>query len=255
MLASVGMNSSENAGTEAMGGREFATTHWSVVLLGADTSTEDGTQALAKLCATYWYPLYSFARRTGMGPQDAEDLTQGFFEHFLRNNLAASGSPERGRFRSFLLASFRNFMADQRDRTHCLKRGGGVPPLSLSAEEGEDRFRLEPADTSDPQRQYELSWAITVLDTVLRRLEQEVEAAGRGDLFQALKPHLVADPTEETYAGIGARLGMTESAVKGTVFRLRQRYRELFRDEIRSTVSSAEHFEEELRHLMSVLGR
>jgi RNA polymerase sigma-70 factor (ECF subfamily) len=235
--------------------RQFATTHWSVVRLAGGAGSEAAASALARLCETYWYPLYAYARRAGLGAQDAEDRTQSFFEHFLRHNLAARADRARGRFRSFLLASFQHHLADRHDRDTALKRGGGAPVLSFDAEWGEERYRLEPVDLADPQHQYELSWAMTILDTVLARLEQELAATGRAGLFEALRGHLLAADDGDTYAQIAARLGMTESAVKGTVHRMRLRYRALFREEIGHTVSSREELDAELRHLLQIISR
>jgi RNA polymerase sigma factor (sigma-70 family) len=231
----------------------FGTTHWSVVLAAGQGDSPKAAKALESLCRSYWYPLYAFARRAGHSPADAEDLTQGFFLHFLKHRLVARVGPEKGKFRSFLLVSFNHFLADQRDRAACQKRGGDQEQISLDASTGEQRYRLEPVELRDPQKQYELSWAMTVLDQVLMRLESEFAGAAKQRLFAALRSHLLAEAAPQTYTEIAQNFAMTESAVKGTVHRMRRRYRELFRDELSHTVTSREELDAEMRHLLVVV--
>jgi len=232
----------------------FATTHWSVVLAAGRSDTALAAPALAQLCQTYWYPIYAFARRSGEAPPDAEDLTQGFFAHFLEHNLAGRVGPERGKFRSYLLVCFKNFRASQRARESYQKRGGGRGIISLDAARPEDRYRLEPVEAMDPEKLYELSWTLALLDRVVTRLGEELAVTGKPELFAYLKPRLLGEPAEKTYAEIGVRFGLSEGAVTNMVYRMRQRYRELFRKEIANTVAGPEEFEGELRHLFAVLG-
>lgn len=231
----------------------FATTRWSVVMRAGDPHSPAATEALTSLYQVYRYPLYAFARRTGVSPADAEDLTQGFFAHFIRHNLAGRVEQRRGRFRSFLLAAFKNYMAHERDRAGAQKRGGGRQPVSLDAVPAEERFRFEPADPISPEQQYDLAWANALLAQVLDRLEEEFAAGGRGETFARLKSHLLCEPAQETYSEIAAVLGLTETAVKGTVFRMRGRYRELLRLEVAQTVATPAEVDEELAFLRRVV--
>ena len=210
---------------------------------------------MEQLCRTYWYPIYAFARRIGCSPHDAEDATQGFFTHFLAYRLATQVAPEKGKFRSFLLVAFKNFLATERDRARCEKRGGGREIVSFDTHSAEQRFHLEPVDLRDPEAQYELSWAMALLDNVLGQLEQDFVAAGKAGLFAALRSHLLAEPTEQTYAAIADRFDLTETAVKGTVHRMRRRYRELFREQMAHTIDGPEELDAELRHLLAVVSR
>lgn len=218
-----------------------------------EPSAAGAREALATLCRAYWQPLYGFVRRQGHSPHDAQDLTQAFFAHLLDPQRLGQVRREKGRFRSFLLASLRNFLADERDKANALKRGGGLTILSIDAHTAEERFHLEPPDTRDPEKLFERRWAMTVLDRVLERLEAEHAAAGRQERFAALQPLLLGDDDALDYATIGHQLGMSVGAVKMAVLRLRQRSRELFRAEISSTVADEEDIEDEFRRLLNVL--
>ncbi len=231
----------------------FATTHWSVVLAAGRGQPGQATVALQTLCRTYWYPLYCFARRFGHGPRDAEDLTQGFFAYLLQANLAGKAQPEKGKFRSFLLATFKHFLAGEWDRAQAQKRGGGVSFVSWENERAEGRYHLEPLDLNDPEKLYEWSWAMALLERVLARLEQEFAASGKPALFAELKPCLVAAAQAPSHADLARRLGKTEAAVKEAVRRMRLRYRQLFRDEIAQTVGSTDELDAEVRHVISIL--
>jgi RNA polymerase sigma-70 factor (ECF subfamily) len=236
------------------GAREFRTTHWSVVLGAADSAAPGAAEALEKLCRAYWYPLYAYVRREGYGPDDAQDLTQGFFARFLEKNYLAQVNREKGRFRSFLLASLRHFLADERDRAQALKRGGGQIFISRDAEEAEQRYQQEPADKSSPESIYERRWALTVLDRAQAKLKAEFTADGKSDLYEALKIFLSGEKPEQTHAQLAARLGKSTDAVRCAVQRLRQRYGELIRAEVSDTVSSAGQIDEEIRYLLQVIG-
>ena len=236
-------------------GAVFATTHWSVVLNAADQQSPQAGAALERLCRTYWYPLYAYLRRRGNGHEDAQDLTQGFLMQLLERKSFARVSPDRGRFRSFLLASLNYYLADQRDRTMAAKRGGGRADLSLDASAAVERYQLEPADDESPERVFERRWALTLLDQVLKRLEQEFEQAGKTGLFEGLQRFLVAGRGEADYRGAATALGMSVEAVKKAAQRMRQRYYELFREEIAHTVANPGEVEDELRYLCEIIAR
>jgi RNA polymerase sigma factor (sigma-70 family) len=230
----------------------FATTHWSVVLAAQGESTE-AKAALEKLCRTYWWPLYGFVRRSGYGPEEAQDLTQGFFALLLERRDLDVVRREKGRLRSYLLVSLKNFLAKARRRELAVKRGEGralVPLDELLAREHAD---LEPADSLSADRIYERRWALTLLEQVLTRLESEYRSAGNAKLFDCLKEFLSDEPGRRSQAQVAAELGMTENAVKQAFHRLRQRYRQLLHDEIAQTVAVPGDVEDELRHFISVL--
>ncbi|MBS0202325.1 MAG: sigma-70 family RNA polymerase sigma factor [Planctomycetes bacterium] len=231
----------------------FAATHWTVVMTaarGMDSSV--AAAALTELCQTYWYPLYAFLRRRGHETHEAEDLTQAFFAKLLGRDFLATIDREKGRFRSFLLASLKNFLADERDRVTAQKRGGGQPVISLDGLTAESRYRLEPAQDLSPEMLYEKQWALSVLERVLSRLQSEAVAAGRLPLFEHLQATLI-DSQSSRYATIASELGMTEGAVKSAAHRFRQRYRELLIDEISLTVSDHKDVDGEIRYLMACL--
>jgi RNA polymerase sigma factor (sigma-70 family) len=230
----------------------FATTRWSAVLsAGSDDATRAG-QALAQLCQTYWYPLYAYARRRGHSPHDAEDLTQGFFARLLRLNSLADLSPERGKFRAFLLASMNHYLADERARAGAQRRAAHRT-ISLDAEQAEHRFRSEPIEQFTPERAYERQWALTLLETVLQRLAEEYTASGREALFAELRFAITGDKSAGAYAEIAARLAMSEEALRMAVHRLRKRFRQVLREEIAQTVSNPSEVPQELEHLRRIL--
>jgi len=234
----------------------FATTRWSVVLAaGADMSSATAREALATLCETYWYPLYGFLRGRGHSAEDAQDLTQAFFARVLEKHTIGHADPARGRFRSFLLATLKNFAANEHDKEIARKRGGGVPIVSLELEGAEGRFQLEPANDETPEKVFDRRWAVTLLDRVLSRLKTEGARSGRQSQFEGLKTYLTGDQPQLSYAQTASDLGMSEGAVKVAVHRLRRQFRDLVRDEIAQTVSAPEEIEGELRHLWSAVGR
>ena len=235
--------------------REFRTTHWSVVLLARRDDTVRAEPALAELCRVYWYPLYAYVRRWGRGAEDAQDLTQEFFARLIEKHWLDNADQARGKFRSFLLIAFKRFLADEWHRERAIKRGGGQPLVSLDGVEAEERYKLEPADTATPEAIYDRRWALTVLDQALARLETEQREAGHAERFEAVKDCLLGEPGEATLAASGARLGVTEAALKAFVRRLRERYRALLREEIAQTVDGAEGVDEELRSLLAALRR
>jgi RNA polymerase sigma factor (sigma-70 family) len=236
--------------------RQFATTRWSVVLAaGADTSSPGVHEALATLCETYWYPLYAFLRSRGYQPEAAQDLTQAFFTRLLEKHAIRHADPARGRFRSFLLASLKNFAANERDREIARKRGGGVPIVPLEIETAEGRFQMEPPSDETPERVFDRRWALTLLDRVMSRLQVETSRSGKPSQFDRLKTYLTGEQPQLSYAQTASELGMSEGAVKVAVHRLRKRFRDLVREEIAQTVSSPAEIEDELKHLWSSVGR
>jgi RNA polymerase sigma factor (sigma-70 family) len=235
--------------------REFTTTHWSVILAAGQSDSPDAQQALGKLCRAYWYPLYAFARRQGKSPEDAEDLTQGFFARFLEKGSIGLADPARGRFRSFLLGSFKNHIAEAHRQASRLKRGGGQSPVSWDAMSAEQRYLAEPKEESTAEALYEERWALTLLETALARLGEELAAAGRERMFMELKGQLWGGDGVVSYQELSGRLDMSEGAVKVTVHRLRQRFRELLREEVANTVADAGEIDDELRHLVGVVRR
>jgi DNA-directed RNA polymerase specialized sigma24 family protein len=235
------------------GSQIFATTHWSVVLATREIDAPVATVALNRLCSIYWYPLYAYLRRRGHAEQDAQDLTQGFFAQLLERGSIQKADREKGRFRSFLLASLNYFVADERDHAAAGKRGGGREVFSLDAKDAENRYRLEPVDERNPDKIFEQRWAMTLLDQVLARLAQEFTDSGRSDLFERLQPLLIEGTEVKTYAEIGREAGMSEEAVKKAVQRMRRRYHQLVREEIAHTVATPGEVEDELRHLCAVL--
>ena len=232
----------------------FVTTRWSVVLTAGHSDTAHALVALEKLCRTYWYPLYAYVRRRGQSPEDAKDLTQEFFARLLERNWVGRADQQKGRFRSFLLSALNHFLADEWDKARAQKRGGGQTPVPLQFDTAETRYGHEPVDNVTPEHTYERRWALTLLDEVLQRLRSEYEQEGRAEFFTALHPCLVGDRTAQPYAELAVKLGVSEGTVKSAVHRLRQRYRELLRDEIAQTVAGPGEVDEELRHLFAVLG-
>lgn len=232
----------------------FATTHWSVVLATAGEDSPQASAALEELCRTYWYPLYAYVRREGYSPPDAQDHTQEFFTRLLARNSLAQVGPEKGKFRSFLLACLCHFLSDQRDRARTVKRGGGADCLSLDAQTAEERYRLEPVDRMDAEKIYERRWAMTLLERALRRLRDESASADKVEMFECLKD-FVAGESDVTCREVADRMGMTESAVKSALHRLRQRYRELVREEVAHTVADPAEIDTELRYLIAVMSQ
>jgi RNA polymerase sigma factor (sigma-70 family) len=230
----------------------FATTHWSVVLAARGESTE-AKAALEKLCRTYWWPLYGFVRREGYKPEEAQDLTQAFFARLLERRDLETVSQERGRLRSYLLASIKNFLSKARYRELTVKRGEGRPLVSLDDLLARERADQEPAHKLSPDRIYERRWALTLLEQVLTRLRAEYEAAGKLVLFDRLKELLAGESGQPSQAEIAAEMRMTENAVKQAFHRLRHRYRQLLHEEIAHTVAVPDDVEDELRHFISVL--
>ena len=233
--------------------RSFATTRWSLILDAADAGSPRQDVALATLCETYWPPVYAFIRRSGKSPDDARDLTQMFFVRVLEKGFFGEADRSRGRFRSFLFSSVRHFLANQHDWAVAHKRGGGAPMLSLEFDDGERRYNLEPADEATPERAYERGWAQAVLDKAMSRVQERYESSGRGDLFARLKPYLTGDEPG-SYAELAAAGGGTPGQLRVAVHRLRQDYGRALRETIGETVARPEEIDEELKHLLEVIG-
>ncbi len=250
------MNNVDGGGAPptAAGASLFTNTHWSQVLLAVDPlEGTKATAALEYLCRTYWYPLYAFVRRSGYDPEEAQDLTQAFFARFLEHNSFGQADPSRGRFRSFLLGALKNFLVMEWRKAHAAKRGGQQTFFSLDAQAAEERYRFEPVTDLTPEKIYERRWALTVVDRVLARLQEEWDAPGKREQFQALKPFLSSPTGKIDYAPAAAALGTSTNTVAAAVYRMRRRCAALVREEIGHTVATAAEQEEELRHLFSLL--
>ena len=245
--------SESNQDSASLPDLRFTTTHWSVVLLAGQADSPHATDALEKLCRTYWYPLYVYVRRQGNSPEDAQDLTQNFFSRLLEKNYFAKADPDRGKFRTFLLRSMKNFLVNEWKRAGRVKRGGDLTFLSIDANVAEDRYGAEPANQSNPDAAYEQRWAVTLIEQVLTALRQEFNAADKARLFEELKGFIWGDKSTASYAEIAGHLNLTEGTVKVAVHRLRQRFRQLLRAEVAHTVARPEDVDGELRHLIAVV--
>lgn len=224
-----------------------------MVLSAGRKSSPQSDRALGELCQAYWYPLYAYVRRQGHTKEDAEDLVQAFFARFLEKNYLEGLSAERGRFRAFLLASLKHFLANEWDKSQRQKRGGGAQHLSLDWQSADERYHLDPPDTASPDRAFDREWALALLEQVITRLREESVAAGRTSLFERAKGYLMVGESAIPYAQAAKELEMDEGAVRVAVHRLRKRYRELLREEIAQTLSDPAQVAEELRSLQAAL--
>jgi RNA polymerase sigma factor (sigma-70 family) len=234
------------------GAAPFTTTHWSVVL-EAQSESPAAQDALEKLCRVYWRPIYGFVQRQGIGPEEAKDVTQGFFADLLEHRSLTAVRKEKGRFRSYLLGALKYFLADERRRATAIKRGKGQTLIPFEELSTHERLDIEPADPVTAEQVYERRWASTVLERVLSRSKDEYRAAGNAALFDSLKQLLPDEPGAPSQADIAAQLGMTENAVRQAFHRFRQRYQSLLREEIAHTVATPGDVEDELRHLIAVV--
>jgi RNA polymerase sigma-70 factor (ECF subfamily) len=232
---------------------EVATTQWSQVLAARDGDDTEGREALEALCQTYWQPLYAYIRHQGSSPDEARDLTQGFFAEFLEKDFLSSVDPEKGRFRAFLLASLRNFLSHERDRERALKRGGGVTTLSLDVEAGEAGYASRPSTATTPEEVFERRWASTVLDRAMDRLEEDARASGDESRFVVLKRYLTSGTEQQPYSSLARELEMTEAAVGAAVSRLRKQFGRCLRAEVGEIVVNPAEVDDELRHLLAVV--
>ena len=231
----------------------FQTTRWSLVLTAAGKPTIEARAALAALCRTYWHPVYSFVRRSGYQPDQAQDLTQGFFLVLLEKHYVGDADRQRGRFRSFLLTSVKHFLANERDRANSLKRGGGRFPVSIDAIEAEDSYAPAAMVTATPESLFERRWALSLLAQAMARLRAEFASAGKVAQFETMSSFLNCDPEGGGYEALAARLGMSAGALRTAVHRMRHKYRTILRAEIAETVSKPEEIDEEIRFLLARL--
>jgi len=234
--------------------RQFSTTQWGVVLAAASSRDPESPRALAALCGVYWYPVYALIRHSERNPDNARDLTQGFFAELLDKRLLKVADPDRGRFRCFLRASVRNYLSHERRREASVKRGGRLSHLSLDFEEAESRWRIEPVESNTPETLFEKRWAQALLGRALARLREEADdSSDAGERFRRLEPFLTDARPGQRYAEVAAELGMTEAAVKKSVQRLRVRFGHLLRAETAQTVNDPQEVESEIRHLFTLL--
>ena len=233
----------------------FHTTRWSVVIVAAHNDTRAGEAALDELCRLYWYPLYAFTRRRGHSPHDAQDLTQGFFLHLLRNRAFTRVDQLKGKFRSFLLASFQNYISIEAQRARCLKRGGSCDFVFLDVETAESRYQLEPSDRLTAQTIFDARWAVTLLGEAMTRLREQYEAQGKASLFETLKTFIDRSKSQEpaSYEQAATALGVSLGAVKTLIHRLRKQYSFLVREEIGLTVSNPADVDNEIHALYEAL--
>jgi RNA polymerase sigma factor (sigma-70 family) len=232
----------------------FHTTRWTVVLAARAGDETEMREALASLCGTYWYPLYAFIRRQGSSPDEAEDLTQEFFCRFLERNALATVRPAAGKFRSFLLACLKNFLANERERARAQRRGGGCVLLPLEIGDAETRYLREPADHQTPEVVFERRWAFAVLDATLAALRREFDTEDKRQQFDELQGFLPNGQGTLSRAELAAKRGVSAGAIDVAVHRLRQRFGALLREQVARTVSSAAEVDDEIRHLISAMG-
>ena len=231
----------------------FKTTRWSVVLAAGDSRNPQSREALTTLCQSYWYPVYAQFRQLGNGSDAAQDLTQGFFTELLDKQTLKVADPDRGRFRSFLKTSLRHYLSHERRRQRAQKRGGGQPTVALDADQAESMYGLEPADEETPESVFEERWARTLLQQVFERLQGETRGETARDRFRRLEPFLSGKGSGERYKDVAAELGMSESAVKVTLHRMRRRFGELLREEVARTVDDTAEVDGEIRYLFRAL--
>jgi RNA polymerase sigma-70 factor (ECF subfamily) len=235
-------------------GDVFATTHWTVVLAAGQRHTPQSDTALEQLCRSYWFPLYAYIRRRGHAKADAEDLTQAFFARLLEKNFLAGLDGEKGKFRAFLLAALKHFLANEWDKSRTQKRGGGEIPLSLDWQTADSKFQVAATNEPSPDKAFDREWALALLARVIERLQAECAAEGKAKLFGELKTFLMAGGGDSAQAAVAKSLDMEEGAVRVAIHRLRKRYRQLLRDEIANTLSDEKMVEEEMRALFGAFG-
>jgi RNA polymerase sigma factor (sigma-70 family) len=233
----------------------FHTTRWSVIVVAAHSEMPGSRAALSELCAKYWYPLYAFARRRGYVAHDAQDMTQGFFLHLLEHGALHQVHPVKGKFRSFLLASFQNYLATEANRARSLKRGGAQEFVFLDAENAESRYRIEPFEDLTPEKIFDARWALTILKETMSQLAREYGAQNKADTFEILKGYVGAGAisSSQAYSEAAEKLGVSLGAVKTLIHRMRKRYSVLLREAISSTVSDPSEIDEEIRALCEAI--
>jgi RNA polymerase sigma factor (sigma-70 family) len=242
-----------NFGDHVGAGERFVSTHWSVVLTARNGESPRAGEALEQLCRTYWPPLYSFIRRDGYDETEAKDLTQEFFLRLIERDYLQHLKHQRGRFRSFILTFVKHFLQEERGRAAAQKRGGGKVFVPFDPTDEASPYLDEPVDSLSPDQVFERRWAQTIFQVALHRLRDEYVESGRGPFFDVMKDFQPREAGAPSYARIAAEFGMTEAAVKSAVHRLRQRHREILREEIAHTVANPAEIDEEIRHLREVL--
>jgi len=235
------------------GTSRFATTHWSVVLAAGSPKSSHYQEALETLCRTYWFPVYVYLRRHGHTTHQAEDYVQGFFTYLLEKRGFGRLDPQCGKFRSFLLATLKHFLTDERDRAQAQKRGGGRRVLSLNFETAESHYAIEPTHHLSADKLFERHWALTVLNRTIGQLKAELASENKQSLFTLLKAYLTQEEDSIPYGDIATKLDMTKGAVKGAVYRLRKRYRELLYEEIAQTVATKDQVDQEICDLFAAV--
>src|SRR5262245_18167121 len=231
----------------------FHTTSWTLIRAAAAKPTAESREALAALCQKYWKPVYAFVRSRGYGREQSQDLTQGFFALLIERNYLLDADPKRGRFRSFLLAALKHFLADEWDRAHALKRGGGQVPVSIDLTEADGCNLPAAVEQATPESLYERRWALSLLENVMSKLRAEFAEAGKGNEFDRLSTFLNRDSESARYDALAEEMGTSAGALRMSVHRMRRRYRSLLRAEIAEIVSGPEEIDGELRFLLSVL--
>jgi RNA polymerase sigma factor (sigma-70 family) len=235
-------------------GNWFATTQWGLVVTAGGQATAEAAGALEDLCRKYWRPLYCYARRRGCSSHDAQDLTQEFFSRLVRQNYLHRVEREKGKFRSFMLGAFKNFLADEFDKANAAKRGGGAQFISLNTKAAEAVVERDAALHLSPEQTYDKHWVLTILDQAVSRLRKEYETAGKTELFQLIKPFLTESTLSGNYSPQAAQIGVTPNGFAVSVHRLRKRYREIVRLEVAATVSLPAEIDEEMKNLVAALG-
>jgi RNA polymerase sigma-70 factor (ECF subfamily) len=231
----------------------FRTTHWSVVLTARDLDNAGGERAMATLCQEYWPPVYSFIRRKGKGPHDAQELAQEFFYRLIAKEFLQNVDREKGKFRTFLLTAVQRFLCNEWERSHARKRGGDTPTISWDHELAESLYLKEPADDWSPEKLFDRRWALTLLEGALKDLETEYARADKANLFRALEPFIVGEVEHGDYAAVAASLGISEGNARQCVLRMRRRYGQRLRERIAETLETEDAVEEELRSLYAAL--
>ncbi|MEM7476901.1 MAG: sigma-70 family RNA polymerase sigma factor [Planctomycetota bacterium] len=252
----VEFNPSSSAGARSDSRARFHSTHWSVVFRAGDTSRQEHREALETLFSTYWYPLYAYTRRSGMDRSNAEDATQAFFVKVLEDNFVEDADPEKGKFRSFLLVVFKRFLANRHAHENTMRRGGGQKLLSLDFESSEQRYAMEPTENWTADRLFDRQWAITLLNRVMQLLEESYIGKGKQDLFLGLRRYLsgkASGDSDVSYEDLANRLGMTDSAVRVAIHRMRVSYREILHEEIAKTLIDPAEVEGEIRFLRNAI--
>ena len=248
------MAADELKNSQGVPNQHFATTQWSVVVAAGTADSPTSREALSQLCETYWYPLYAYARRRVDNVHVAQDLTQAFFACLLERHTIAKADPNRGRFRAFLLTALQNFLTNEWEKARSVKRGGGKAELSLDFESGESRYQTEPVHDLTPEKLFERRWVLTILDQVLESLKSELSQAGRLQYFEQFKEALTGETAKDDYSKAAVELGITQTAAKQAAYRLRKRYRELFRQEVGRTLGPDEEIDQEIGRLLQHLG-